>query len=187
MKKVLAVLLAVIMLFSVLPLSSTAANDDEVVARMWICAEKSKNTGIWHVFLYFENLTDQPLKVGRYNTPAYDSVSVGCFGTEGPRGGGVYYNLESDLTHYGSLFGLSTELDRDELEAVNKKIKNHNYWDPIFNCYYFAARGWNAAADKKITYLIFPGIAKNLIRSKGGVSHPFNLFVDKPVYKQNEL
>ena len=187
MKKIIAILLAAVMLFSIVPLSASAANENETVARMWLCAEKNKNSGIWHIFLYFENLTDEPLKIGRYDTPAYDTVSVGCFGSEGNNGPGVYYNMESKLTHYGSLVGVSTELDQDELNAVNKKIKNYNHWDPIFNCYYFAARAWNAGTDKKITFLIFPGIGKNQIRSKGGVSHPFDIFVEKPVYKQNQL
>ncbi len=187
MKKFTAILLALVMLLSAVPFCATAADENGNVARMWICAEKHEKTGIWHIFLYFENLTDSTIKVGKYNLAPYDSVSVGCFGTEGPRGGGVYYNLESDLDHYKSLVGLSSEITEDELESVSKKIKSVNRWDPIFNCYYFAARAWNAGADQSITFLIFPGFAKYFIRMKGGVSHPFELFVEKPVYKQTEL
>lgn len=186
MKKFTAILLAVVMLFAMVPFTVSAA-DDADVATMWVCAEKSKNTGIWHIFLYFENLTDSTIKVGKYDLEAYDTVSVGCFGTEGPRGGGVYYNLESDLTHYGSLIGRSTDLDAEELENVSKKIKSVNRWDPIFNCYYFAAKAWNAGADKSLPFLIFPGFAKFFIQMNGGRSNPFELFVDKPVYKQTEL
>ena len=185
MKKITAILLAVIMLFSVIPFSASAADED--IARMWFCAEKSKKSGIGHVFLYFENLTDETIRVGRYDLAAYDTVSVGSFGTEGPRGGGVYYNLESDLTHYHSLIAVSTLLTEDELEAVTNKIKGYNYWDAIRNCYYFAARSWNAGADKSISFLLFPAFARLIIKNQGGGSAPFELFVDKPVYKQNEL
>lgn len=186
MKKITAILLAVIMLFSAIPFSASAADED--VARMWICSETSKKTGIKHVFLYFENLSDETIKVGRYELGAYDTVSVGCFGTEGPRGGGVYYNLESELGHYKSLMGLSTELDEAELEDVNDEIRNYNHWDPIFNCYYFAAKGWNAAADKRVPFLIFPAFAQFFIKMQGGKSNPFDIFAEtKPVYKQSEL
>lgn len=64
MKKIIAVLLAVVMLFSAMSFCVSAA-DDEDVARMWICSQTNKNTGIKHIFLYFENLTDVPIMVGR--------------------------------------------------------------------------------------------------------------------------
>lgn len=186
MKKITAILLTVVMLFSVIPFTASAAESEDV-ATMWLCAEKSDKTGIWHIFLYFENLTDDTITVGKYQLAPFDTVSVGCFGTEGTNGAGVYYNLESDLTHYGSLIAISSDLDESELESVSKKIKSFNWWDPIFNCYYFAARAWNAGADKNIPFLIFPGFAKFLIQSNGGHRNPFELFVDKPVYKQTQL
>ncbi|MBQ8503863.1 MAG: hypothetical protein IJ491_06275 [Clostridia bacterium] len=186
MKRIIALLLSVIMIFSVVPFSVSAA--DENVARMWICAETNDITGIRHIFLYFENLTDETIRVGRYDLAAYDEVSVGCVGTEGPRGGGVYYNLETVLDHYSNQLALSTELDEGELEDVTDAIKNYNRWDPIFNCYYFAAKGWNAGADKSVPFLIFPGFASIFIKMKGGKSAPFDIFAEeKPVYKQNEL
>lgn len=187
MKKIVAFLLAVVMIFSAMSFCVSAA-DDEDVARMWICSQTNKNTGIKHIFLYFENLTDVPIMVGRYELAAYDTVSVGCFGTEGPRGGGVYYNLETELTHYNSLVALSTELDQDELEDVSDKVGSFNRWDPIFNCYYFAARAWNAGADKSVPFMIFPAFARYFIKMKGGTSNPFDIFAQqKTVYKQNEL
>lgn len=186
-KRILALLICIVMLFSATAFSASAANDEEV-AKMWLCSEINKNTGIGHIFLYFENLTDEPIKVGRYTVPGYDIVSVGCFGTEGPRGAGVYYNLESDLKHYHSLKGVSTELTQEELSNVTNKIKNYNTWNPIANCYYFAALGWNAGADKDVPFLIFPSFARLFIQMNGGVSEPFDLFYrDMPVYRQTEL
>ncbi len=187
MKKLTALVLAIMMIFSAMVFSVSAA-DDENVARMWFCSEISKKTGIGHTFLYFENLTDQPIKVGRYEVPAYDDVSVGCFGTEGPRGGGVYYNLEQDLTHYKSLLGVSEELTAEELQSVTNKIKGYSHWDPILNCYFFASMGWNAGAKSDIPFLLFPVLARFIMQIKGAHSNFVDLFSqDDPVYRQNEL
>lgn len=187
MKKITALILAFVMLFAVLPLSVSAVNDD-TVARMWICSEINDNTGIGHVFVYFENLTNETITVGKCEVEPYGDVSVGNFGTEGPNGGGVYYNLETELDHYSQLIGTSTELDEGELEAVSKKIRGFDWWDPIFNCNYFALLAWNAGADSSIPFLIFPQFTRYFIRLKGGVSEPFDLFSrDVKVYKQSKL
>lgn len=188
MKKIISVFLAALMLFSVLSLSVSAADNEEYVARMWFCSEISGETGIGHIFLYFENLTDEPIMVGRYEVAPYDDVSVGNFGTEGPRGGGVYYNLEQDLTQYHSLKAISEKITAEELAKVNKKITNYSHWTVIMNCYYFAAMGWNAAADNTVPFMIFPTFARIMIQLRGGKSNPFELYSkDDPVYKQSEL
>lgn len=186
MKKFLSVMLTLIMLFATLAFGVSA--EDGNVARMWICAEKSTNSGIGHVFLYFENLTNETITVGRYSVEPYGDVSVGSFGTEGPRGAGVYYNNETALTHYNQLVGLSTNLDAAEIKAVNSKISNYNRWDPIFNCNYFALLGWNAGSDSDIPFLIFPAFTRLFITMKGGVGDPYDPYSrTAPVVKQNEL
>ncbi len=187
MKKITALILALVMIFAVVPFTASAA-DDENIATMWICAEQHNKTSIWHIFLYFKNNTDETIKVGKYDLAPYDTVSVGCFGTEGPRGSGVYYNLESDLTHYSHLVGLSTELNESELSAVSKKMRSFgNWWDPIFNCYYFASVVWNQGGGRSVPFLIFPGFGRFFILNKGGGSMNVDLFADKPVYRYNEL
>ena len=186
MKKITAAFLAVLMLFTVFSFSASAEEPD--VARMWICSEKSDNSGIGHIFLFFENLTDKTITVGKYKLNGKDDVSVGCFGTEGPNGAGVYYNLESELDHYSQLIGLSTLLTEDELEEVSKKIKSFDRWDPIFNCNYFALLGWNAGSESDIPFLIFPQLTRFLIRIKGGISKPIDLFSrNVTVYKQSKM
>ena len=186
MKKFIAITLAVLTLFSVMVF--TAAAEDEVVARMWFCSEISKKTGIGHTFLYFENLTDHPIMVGRYEVAPYEDVSVGTFGTEGPRGGGLYYNNEQDLTHYRSLLGVSEELTAGELQSVTNKIKNYSHWDVFKNCYYFASMGWNAGADNDIPFLPIPGFARLIIQIRGAKKNFVDLFSQNdPVYKQSEL
>ena len=187
MKKILACLLAVMMLFTAVSFSVSAA-DDGNVARMWLCSEKSDNSGVGHIFLYFENLTDKTITVGKYKVEPYGDVSVGCFGTEGPNGAGVYYNLETQLKHYSQLIVISTELTEDELAEVTKKIKSFDRWDPIFNCNYFALRAWNAGTDKTVPFLIFPQLTRYFIRIKGGISAPFDIDSrNVTVYKQSKL
>lgn len=187
MKKSISVLLALLMLFTVLSLSVSAV-DDTTVVRMWLCAEKSTQSPFGHIFLYFENLTGQTVTVGKYKVSPYGDVSVGSFGTEGPRGGGIYYNLESKLDHYNQLIGISTELDAGELKIVSDKIKSYNRWDPIFNCNYFALRAWNAGSDSDIAFLIFPQFTRMFISLKGGIANPYDPFVrNDPVVKQTEL
>lgn len=187
MKKALSLILAIPMLFTALSFSVCAA-DDTTVARMWLCSEISDNSGVGHIFLYFENLTDETITVGRYKVAPHGDVSVGSFGTEGPRGGGVYYNNETALTHYSQLMGIPTDLDADELNTVTNKIKNYNRWDPIFNCNYFALLGWNAGSDSDIPFLIFPGLTRFFIRMKGGSYNPYDPFSrTDPVVKQSEL
>lgn len=187
MKKFLSCLLAVLLIFTAVSFSAVAANDEDV-ARMWICAEKHNVTGIGHIFLYFENLSDKTITVGKYKVAPHGDVSVGCFGTEGPNGAGVYYNLETELDHYSQLIGISTGLNKSELEAVTKKIKSFDRWDPIFNCNYFALLAWNAGPSGGIPFLIFPQFTRFFINIRGGFSEPFDLFSrDVKVYKQSKM
>lgn len=187
MKKFLSVLLAVLMIFTAVSFSVSAADDSDV-ARMWICAEKSNKSGVGHIFLYFESLTDKTITVGKYKLKGHGDVSVGCFGTEGPNGAGVYYNLETELRHYSQLIGISTDLTEKELAAVTKKLKSFDRWDPIFNCNYFALLGWNAGSDSDIPFLIFPQLTRFFIRMKGGIANPFDLYSrNVTVYKQSKM
>ena len=187
MKKIISCILAVLMLFTFVSFSASAADDSNVV-RMWICAEKSDNSGVGHIFLYFENLTDKTVTVGKYKLQSKSDVSIGCFGTEGPNGAGVYYNLETELDHYSQLIGLSTLLTEAELNSVNKKITSFDRWDPIFNCNYFALRAWNAGAESSIPFLIFPQLTRFFIQLKGGIAEPFDLYSrNVTVYKQSKM
>ena len=186
MKKIISVLLAVMMLFTVVSFSVSAEEGN--VARMWICAEKSTTSAFGHIFLYFENLTDETITVGKYKVAPYGDVSVGCFGTEGTKGAGVYYNLETYLTHYDELIGLSTELTQSELDKTNKKLNSFDRWDPIFNCNYFALLGWNAGSDSDIPFLIFPQLTRFFIRTKGGIANPYKPYErTDPIVKQSDL
>lgn len=188
MKRIISFALALIFIFSAVAVSVSAEENDEKVARMWFCSEECDITPWGHVFLYFENLTDEPIMVGRYEVPAHGDVSVGCFGEEGPRGEGVYYNLETELKHYSSLKGIYVDLDEKELAKVTKKIRKNRGWSALNNCYQFASSGWNAGPAASIPYLIFPKFARIMIFLRGAKSLPVDIDSrNVTVYKQSEL
>lgn len=190
MKKFICILITLIIAFVPLAMSVSGANNEVNVARMWLCSEINTKGSIDHFFLYFENLSDQPIKVGRYTVPVGRTVSVGSFGSTGPDGGfGVYYNLETERDYYVDMLAISTLLTKSELNSVNKKIANYNWWDPVFNCIYFSVRAWNAGAEKKLPIIIFPSLMRKIIKNNGATYEPFDLYKNNPnpVYKQTQL
>ena len=91
MKKIIAVLLAMIMIFSVPSLAFATENgeippdvsqetvDDGVVATLSVCSA----IYVWpisgHAWIYVHNYSDEPIQVGHYEVPAGEGVSVGVF------------------------------------------------------------------------------------------------------------
>lgn len=190
MKKLTALLLALLMIFGVMAMPASAASNDENIARMWLCSKINTKGSVDHFFLYFENLSNEPIKVGRFTVPVGGTVSVGSFGSTGPDGGfGVYYNLETERNYYVDTLAIATLLTQSELDSVNGKISNYNHWDPIFNCIYFAVRAWNVSGGKKLPIIIFPSIMRLILKNNGAVYEPFDLYKNNPnpVYKQNKL
>ncbi len=189
MKKITAMLLALLMFFSLTAMPASAASGEKIVARMWLCSKINTKDPVDHCFLYFENFSDKPIKVGRFTVPAGGTVSVGTFGSTGPKGFGLYYNLETERDYYVDMLAIATRLTQSELDAVNKKIVNYNWWDPIFNCIFFAVRAWNAGADERLPIIIFPALMRRIIKNNGAQYEPFNLYKNNPnpVYKQTEL
>ncbi len=189
MKKIVALLMAVLMLCSFAAVPASAAGEDENIARMWLCSKINTKDPVDHFFIYFENLSDHPIKVGKFTVPVGGTVSMGSYGSTGPSGGfGVYYNVETERDYYVDMYALSTELTQSELNAVNKKI-TYNWWDPIFNCVFFAVRAWNASGAKKLPVIVIPQLMRNIIRNNGATYEPFDLYKNNPnpVYKQNQL
>lgn len=190
MKKLTALFLALLVLLGVMVMPTAAAESEENIARMYLCSKINTKGSVDHFFLYFENLSDKPIKVGRFTVPIGGTVSVGSFGSTGPDGGfGVYYNLETERDYYVDTLAISTLLTQKELDSVNSKIKNYNWWDPVFNCIYFSVRAWNAGGGKKLPIIVFPSIMRTILKNNGAVYEPFDLYKNNPnpVYKQNHL
>lgn len=190
MKKILAVFLAVLMLVMPMTVSAAAEGDSDYVARMWICHKTDANGVFDHIFLYFENISDEALKVGRYALEKDETVSVGTFGFSGPRGFGLYYNVECTRDVFkGGLMAKSTLITKAQLDKVNTKIVNYNYWDPIFNCTHFAISAWNAGPGGYISLCLFPSLGRNYIKNAGGEVDGVKLTTktSSEIYKQTEL
>lgn len=192
MKKAVSVFLAVIMLFSVLTVGfSVSAEDEEnYVARMWICSTNiSSYDPFGHEFLYFENLTDETIKVGRYMLPPGEGVTVGSFGFTSPDGFGVYYNLEGCREEHEDLLAAGVELTADEFEKVSDKIADFNWWDPFLNCVFFAFIMWNQGPGRTLVPCWLPIFARWQISSIGGEEGAVSIFrqPEEHVYRQNDL
>lgn len=190
MKKIISVLMAVLMLVMPLTVGASAKDSEDYVARMWICHKTDANGTFDHMFLYFENLSDEALKVGRYELTEGETVSVGSFGFSAPNGFGLYYNTECTRGVFQSgLMAVSALLTKAQLDNVNKKIVNYNYWDPIFNCTHFAISAWNAGPGGYISLCLFPSLGRKYIRNAGGEVDTVKLTVKaaSEIYKQTDL
>lgn len=157
MKKLLAILLAAVLLVSAVPFSAGAEQSAEpYVAKMYICT-RTRFAG--HVWLYFENLTDGEIKVGCYTVPAGQGVTVSAYNTARKDGKGNYYNIDGYcLNKYGSggTTCASTYITASQLDTVSRKIRERNTWSGGKNCCYFAGSVWNSVADRKLTILLLP-------------------------------
>ena len=77
MKKILCFLLALVMCFSMVTpafaAGSTSASN-KIVANYYIFVMETDIHPIGHMWVYLENLTDKPMKVGYYTVPAHEAV-----------------------------------------------------------------------------------------------------------------
>lgn len=136
---------------------------DGIVARMYLCHRWSKFPSLGHVWVYVENLTAQEMQIGAYTVPAYEGVSLGCFGLTRSDGGGTYYNVEA---HCGNKYGVSgmialkQDLNAAQVARVSKAACRRNWWDPFNNCVFYAVGVWNAGGGRFVLPFIFPTVVK---------------------------
>ena len=101
-KKSLAVFLSVVIALSVASVafanfdsSTETQGSEEIVATMYLCACVYVFPVSGHTWIYVENNTDHTLRVGLYDVPAGQGVSIGAFSFSVADGWGIYYNLEA--------------------------------------------------------------------------------------------
>lgn len=141
---------------------------DYVIGRMYICTQV---VFLGHSWIYIESTFDGEIPVGCYTMKPFGSVSVGTFLFSRRDGMGVYYNVERYCANEYGLKGqawLGMDITKDDIEKVSKEIKSWNYWDPYFNCTFFAAKVWNSVSDKFIMPMMFPIFIKAQTQTKGG-------------------
>ncbi len=152
--------------------------ESDTVAKMSVVIRNKGFVG--HVWLYIENLADEPIDVGLLTVQPNEGVSVGLLSLSRADGWGIYYNIEAYCCNNISADGctwLTEELNSTELESVSKQIGSYtNYWDPFFNCVFFAFKIWNTVSDKKLIPLVFPILGTAQMRIKGAESGNVEMF-----------
>lgn len=175
-KRAVSFFLAFIIVFSAAQ-TAFAGNEtdsaDETVAKIWVCSNMSIPLVIGHTYVYVQNLSDEPIKVGLYEVPVGEGVSVGCFAFSAYDGWGIYYNLEAYRENKkgkeGRIWSKSEDLTAEGLENLNDYLLGYvNHWDPIFNCSYFSYSVWNAATGDFLIPSPLPIIAHLMLMITGG-------------------
>ena len=154
----------------------TETQEEEAVARIYICSRKNSWWQTGHVFVYLENLSEETLTVGVYELPPEEGVSIGSFGFTKSDGFGVYFNIEAYIYNtYGdeNILCLSDELTAAELEKLSHRLLYSNTWDFVFfNCAAFALMLWNTVASPFLMPMLFPAFCRLQIKMHGGEASP---------------
>lgn len=162
---------------------------DGDVAEISVCTKASGFPAFFHTFIYIHNISSETLRVGVYDVPAGEGVSVGTWAMAVFDGWGVYYNVEAYASRNrdaGDYFSLTKTLNKQELEKVSEEVSRFNWWDPIFNCTVFVYRVWNAAGGKWLFPFPLPWITEIQMAIHGGKIGELRMFVpdESEVYRQ---
>lgn len=165
--------------------------NDDTVAVLSLCTCVYTWPFRGHTWIYVENVSNEPIRVGLYNVPVGEGVSVGTYSFSASDGWGIYYNVEAYRQNrdngFGNIWSIQKELDAKELEDVSDDIASYlNYWDFYFNCAYFAFSVWNPAAGDFLVPLVLPGISEYEVMMNGGKKGNLKMFWPNPeqVFKQ---
>ena len=167
LRKLVAIMLAAVILASVFVFPSSAADTapveetEPIVARMYFGHLTRKHNMEGHTWIYIENLTNGTITVGAYKLPKGEGVSVGAYGESTKNGPGTYYNVEAwrykrDDIYLPISISLNKDLTQKDLDAVSQTILKCNHWSKLFNCAYTAIKIWNSVPGDHMIYLFFP-------------------------------
>lgn len=136
---------------------------DDVMGEIWLCSINGSGLSVGHMWVYILNTSDEYLRIGLYDVPPGEGISVATFGVTRYDGIGVYYNLETrrNENYCGeSYMRLKDTLTRREAEKVTSSILTANYWDPFFNCTTFACRIWNRGSNIPMIPMVLPVLTR---------------------------
>lgn len=180
LKKLLSLVLAAVMLFSAACVTAYAdgslteqEDENEIVATASICSCIYFFPISGHTWIYVENLSDRVQRVGLYDLPVGQGVSIGSFSFSVADGWGVYYNIEAFRenrdNNSSNHWTKTKELTQSELDSLSNNIANYvNYWDFYFNCAFFAFSIWNSASGDFLIPLVIPAISQLEVILAGG-------------------
>lgn len=201
MKKIIAVIVAMIMVFSVPSVAFATENtepttvvseennptleetdvpevepetdvDDGCVATLSLCT----CIYVWpisgHTWIYVHNNSDETIRVGHYDVPAGQGVSVGVFSFSVDDGWGIYYNIEAykenTKNRMDKVWSKTTELDAEELDTLHNRLLSYpNYWGFGGNCATFAFSMWNSVTHEGYFSLLIPAITQFMLMVSG--------------------
>ncbi len=132
---------------------------DDVMGEIYLCYIPGSGFSVGHMWIYVLNTSDEYLRIGLYDVPPGEGLSVATYGFSRYDGIGVYYNLETRRNNNYCGEGylrLKDTLTRKEAEKVTSTILTANYWDPVFNCTTFACRVWNRASSIPMVPMVIP-------------------------------
>lgn len=144
--------------------------EDPVVARLYLCC---RVIFFGHTWIYVENKTDLPIRVGAIYAAPGTGVSVGTHALRRADGEGIYYNVEAYMLRgkgTSATVARAMDLRQSQLQTVNDTIVNNNSWSLSDNCNRFATRVWNSVASDMVSYAFLPLTEKGRIGSGGAPS-----------------
>lgn len=166
-------------------------NNNGYVACASICSSMSVPLIAGHTYIYVQNLSDKPIQVGLYEVPVGQGVSVGAFSFSVSDGWGLYYNLEAFRENRdnaeGKIWSKSKMLDESGLNRLSNNLKNYlNYWDPFFNCAFFAYSVWNVSAGDMLIPFVIPVLSHLMLMIAGGHKGALDLYcpTEDQVFRQ---
>ena len=180
LKRLLSLVLAAVMLFSAACVTAYAdgslteqEDENEIVATVSICSCIYFFPISGHTWIYVENLSDRVQRVGIYDLPVGQGVSIGSFSFSVADGWGVYYNIEAFRenrdNNSSNHWTKTKELTQSELDSLSNNIANYvNYWDFYFNCAFFAFSIWNSVSGDFLIPLVIPAISQLEVILAGG-------------------
>lgn len=137
---------------------------NEIVANFYVGINNQFFPFVGHTWIYCENLSDETLKVGLYDVPPGEGVSVGTFSFTVHDGLGVYYNLEAwrenRRGNEGRHWTKKKALTENEVEKLtNALLGYNNMWTIYFDCAFFAYSIWNNVTGQFLVSCGLPGLS----------------------------
>ena len=188
-KKLFALLLSLIMIFTLALPSFAEGSGDEIVAEISVCSRVREVPSLGHVWIYVRNISDRPLQVGAYTLPVGEGVSVGTFGYSRADGMGLYYNIEAYCINYyddHDFFSITRQISADTLNRVSSRILGLNSWNGFNNCMYFSFKIWKEATGQNFVNFFFPAFGEMQLRIAGARNRNLSMYYPSAdrVYKQ---
>lgn len=188
-KKLMAIILSLTIIFTIAMPAFASDDANEIVAKISVCSRVREVPSLGHIWIYIHNISDRTLKVGAYDLPSGEGVSIGTFANTRDDGKGIYYNIEAHcINKYGDhdFFSITKEISAATLEKVSNKILDLNHWDIFKNCMHFAFKVWKTATGQGFANFFFPAFGEMQLRIVGARNKALYMYYPTAdrVYKQ---